>query len=299
MALTVGRYAPSPTGPLHLGNLRTALLAWLHARSQGGQLILRMDDLDAPRNKPGSAEQILRDLEWLGLNWDGAVVYQSRRSDSYQSAFERLQSTGRVFPCRCSRKDIEEALSAPDHQRRSASYPGTCRPENNPAPFKPDEEVAWRFRVDDTELGFDDEILGPQRANLATHPGDFIIRRKDGIFAYQLASVVDDGELGVTDIIRGEDLLDSTARQIALFQALGYPVPRFWHVPLMLDATGRKMGKRDGAESLAEMGAYDELPAQVLSILAESLGWENADPPTCPEDLLSAFEAGSLRPVIA
>ncbi len=296
MTTVIGRYAPSPTGPLHLGNLRTALLAWLHARSQGGKLILRMDDLDAPRNKPGSAEQILQDLKWLGFHWDDAVLYQSKRSDAYEAAFHKLKQTGRVFPCRCSRKDIGEALSAPDHDRRSASYPGTCRPENNPKPFMPDEPLAWRFRVDDREWGFNDEILGPQDANLANHPGDFIIRRKDGIFAYQLASVVDDGELGITDVIRVEDLLDSTARQIALFGALGYPIPRFWHVPLMNDSTGRKMGKRDGAESLAEMGAYHEPPGKVIARLAASLGWNNEEQSISAEELLERFDpkAGQL-----
>lgn len=295
MTRSVGRYAPSPTGPLHLGNLRTALLAWLHARSSGGSLVLRMDDLDAPRNKPGCAGQILKDLQWLGLTWDGEVVYQSRRGAAYEAAFERLRRSGRLFPCRCSRRDIEEALSAPDHHQRSAGYPGTCRPENDPAPFAPDEAVAWRFRVEDGELAFDDGILGPQRAELVRHPGDFVVRRKDGIFAYQLASVVDDGELGISDIVRGEDLLDSTARQIALFRALQYPLPRFWHVPLMVDSTGRKMGKRDGAESLAEMRAYDAPPQRIIARLARSLGWREGDQPVSAADLLKDFDPGKLR----
>ena len=223
MTGTVGRYAPSPTGPLHLGNLRTALLCWLHARADGGRLLVRMDDLDTPRNRPGAAEGILEDLRWLGLDWDGEVAVQSTRGDRYGDAFERLKAAGRAFPCRCSRRDIEMAPSVPDPRFPAPRYPGTCRPENRPAAFSPDEPVAWRFRVADETLEFPDGILGPQRVNLAAYPGDFVIRRKDGIFAYQLASVVDDGLLGVTDVVRGADLADSTARQIALFRSLGYP----------------------------------------------------------------------------
>ena len=272
MTGTVGRYAPSPTGPLHLGNLRTALLCWLHARAGVGRLRVRMDDLDTPRNRPGAAEGILEDLRWLGLDWDGEVAVQSARGDRYKDAFERLKAAGRAFPCRCSRRDIEMAPSVPDPRFPAPRYPGTCRPENRPAAFSPDEPVAWRFRVADETLEFPDGILGPQRVNLAAYPGDFVIRRKDGIFAYQLASVVDDGLLGVTDVVRGADLADSTARQIALFRSLGYPVPRFWHVPLMTDAEGKKLSKRDGADSLDSLRAQGKSPPEVIGMLGSSLG---------------------------
>lgn len=272
MTGTVGRYAPSPTGPLHLGNLRTALLCWLHARTNGGRLLIRMDDLDSPRNRPGAAERILEDLRWLGLDWEGEVVVQSARGEQYLDAFELLGETGSAFPCRCSRRDIETAPGVPDPRFPTPRYPGTCRPENRPAAFGPDEPVAWRFRVADETLEFRDGILGPQRANLADYPGDFVIRRKDGIFAYQLASVVDDGLLGVTDVVRGADLADSTARQIALFRALGYPVPRFWHVPLMTDAAGMKLSKRDGADSLDGLRAEGRSPAEIVGMLGSSLG---------------------------
>ncbi len=272
MTGTVGRYAPSPTGPLHLGNLRTALLCWLHARAGGGRLLVRMDDLDTPRNRPGAAARILEDLRWLGLDWEDEVVVQSARGEQYRGAFERLVQAGSAFPCRCSRRDIELAPGVPDPRFPAPRYPGTCRPENRPAAFGPDEPVAWRFRAADETLEFRDGILGLQRANLADYPGDFVIRRKDGIFAYQLASVVDDGLLGVTDVVRGADLADSTARQIALFRSLGYPVPRFWHVPLMADAAGKKLSKRDGADSLDGLRTEGRTPEEIVGMLGSSLG---------------------------
>lgn len=292
---TVGRYAPSPTGPLHLGNLRTALLCWLQARVGGGRLLLRMDDLDTPRNRPGAAERILEDLRWLGLDWDDAVVVQSDRAERYRDAFELLREAGSAFPCRCSRRDMETAAGVPHDRFAGTRYPGTCRPENSPAAFGPDEPVAWRFRAADEPLEYRDGILGPRRANLAEHPGDFVIRRKDGIFAYQLASVVDDGLLGVTDVVRGDDLEDSTARQIALFRSLGYPVPRFWHVPLMTDAAGRKLSKRDGADSLDGLRAAGMSPAGVIGMLGSSLGLCAAGAQMEAPALLGGLKPGVLR----
>ncbi len=268
----VGRYAPSPTGPLHLGNLRTALICWLQARLAGGRMLLRLDDLDRPRNQPGSTEQIIRDLTWLGLDWDGEVIVQTTREQHYQAAFSQLKKAGAIFPCRCSRRDIASALRTPSPPGTETPYPGTCRPENNPAPFKPGEPVAWRYRVSDTTLVWQDEILGRQIDNLARHPGDFIVRRKDGIIAYQLASVVDDALTGATDVVRGADLVDSTARQIALFRSLGYPAPRFWHVPLMTDDSGEKLSKRHGAESLDALKNRGMDASCVIGLLAGSLG---------------------------
>jgi len=234
-----------------------------------------MDDLDAPRNRPGSAEQILGDLNWLGLDHDGEVVFQSKRSVYYQKAFDRLRDQGRLFACRCSRKDIQQALSHPDPRATLRRYPGTCRPDG-PSPVDldrdPEKEMAWRFQVTGETIIFNDEVLGQQQDNLSIDPGDFVVRRKDGIFAYQLASVVDDIELGVTDALRGADLLDSSARQIALFNALDAPPPRFWHVPLMTDGSGEKLSKRDGSMSLNAWRQQGKSAADVIGLLAGSLG---------------------------
>ncbi len=239
-----------------------------------------MDDLDAPRNRPDSAEQILDDLEWLGLDHDDEVIYQSQRSEVYEKVFDQLRRAGHLFPCRCSRKDIQQALSHPDGNADTTRYPGTCRPDGpNPVDLESaaDFPVAWRFQVSGDLISFEDEVLGRQTNNLSMHPGDFVVRRKDEIFAYQLASVVDDMQLGVTDVLRGADLLDSTARQIALFNALNAKVPRFWHVPLMADASGEKLSKRDGSMSLREWRIQGDTPSIVVGKLAASLGLVPAD----------------------
>jgi glutamyl-tRNA synthetase len=269
----VGRYAPSPTGPLHLGNLRTALICWLQARLAGGRHLLRMDDLDQPRNKPGSAESIINDLRWLGLDWDGEIIVQTGRRHVYQDAFDRLLAAGRIYPCRCSRRDIAAAQDTPGPRAREQRYPGTCRPENLSAPIHPGEPVAWRFRVQDEPLDWCDQIYGRQLDNLARHPGDFVVRRKDGIIAYQLASTVDDALCEVTDVVRGADLVHSTARQIALFRALGYPEPRFWHVPLLADDSGEKLSKRHGADSLDVLRRQGLDAGDVIGMLAATLGF--------------------------
>lgn len=279
-----GRYAPSPTGPLHLGNVRTALLAWLQTRLSGGTFVLRMEDLDRPRTVPGSAEQILDDLRWLGLDWDegpdvggphGPYV-QSERDALYAEALLQLEAQGRVFRCWCSRKDIAEASSAP--HGGSPVYPGTCRdlgPDEVAAvqAAKPGKMPAWRYRAEEGEIVVHDLLCGEYRQNLREEVGDFVLRRADGLFAYQLAVVVDDIAMGITDVVRGADLLESTPRQIALFRALGAPLPRFWHVPLMVDAAGARLSKRDGSESLQALRAAGWTPERVVGALATSLGW--------------------------
>lgn len=257
-----------------------------------------MDDLDAPRNRPGSAEQILDDLEWLGLDHDGEVIYQSERSEVYEKLFDHLRKAGHLFPCRCSRKDIQQALSHPDGNADTTRYPGTCRPDGpNPVDLESDADfpVAWRFQVSECLIGFEDEVLGQQENNLSMHPGDFVVRRKDGIFAYQLASVVDDMLLGVTDVVRGSDLLDSTARQIALFNALDAKVPRFWHVPLMADTSGEKLSKRDGSMSLAEWRGQGDTPSKVIGKLAASLGLAPADSALSAQALLEQLTPDHLK----
>lgn len=279
-----GRYAPSPTGPLHLGNVRTALVAWLQTRRAGGTFVMRMEDLDRPRTVEGSAEQILDDLRWLGLDWDeGPDVGgrcgpydQSERDSIYDAALARLDEAGLVFRCYCSRREIREASSAP-HGRTSV-YPGTCRsltPEEEEAVrlAKDDKTPSWRFRVADVEVSFDDRVMGTQSQRLIDEVGDFPVRRADGLYAYQLAVVVDDWLMGITDVVRGEDLVHSTPRQIALFEAFGAPVPSFWHVPLMADSEGNRMSKRHRSESLSELREAGETPDQVVGRLASSFGW--------------------------
>ena len=253
--LYVGRYAPSPTGRLHLGNLRTALLSWLHARLNNGTFLLRMDDLDTPRLIKGCDQQILTDLEWLGLDWDGDVYYQSQHLDYYQDAFDSLKQKQHIFPCYCSRKDIQQAASAP--HGKSPIYPKTCHDlsAEDIAKYQQIKEPAWRYRVDkhiDDNIEFNDGVLGKHSESLQQDCGDFVVKRADTLFAYQLAVVVDDIQQGITDVMRGDDLLDSTARQIALFHAFGHQQPQYWHVPLLKDEAGQRMAKRDGSSSIQQ-----------------------------------------------
>lgn len=240
-----GRFAPSPTGPLHFGSLLAALGSWLDARAAGGEWLLRIEDVDSPRCIAGADSAILRLLEALGLHWDGAVVWQSRRHDAYAAALESLRQRGDVYPCRCSRKAIEASATRRAHDGAWV-YPGTCR---NGAP-PGDRQPAWRLRVEAAPIGFDDRCRGPLRENLADAVGDFVLLRADGLYAYQLAVVVDDGWQGITDIVRGADLLDSTPRQIWLQQRLGLPQPRYLHLPLALNAAGEKLSKQTRAPAL-------------------------------------------------
>ncbi|HYI08776.1 MAG TPA: tRNA glutamyl-Q(34) synthetase GluQRS [Thermoanaerobaculia bacterium] len=237
----IGRFAPSPTGPLHLGSLVAAVASWLFARRENGRWLVRMEDIDTPRVVPGSAEEILAALRRYGLEWDGEVVWQSRRTGLYEEALDRLRAKGLVYDCGCSRAELQRAPSAP--LGAEPVYPGTCR--NGLAPGKVPRAI--RFRAPDEVIGFEDLLRGPIEENVAERTGDFVVRRADGLFAYQLAVVVDDAEQGVTQVVRGMDLLASTPRQIALQRALGYPTPEYAHVPLVLNPDGSKLGKRDGA----------------------------------------------------
>ena len=235
-AMLTGRFAPSPTGPLHLGSLVAAVGSWLYARAGGGRWLVRMEDIDTPRVVPGSAEEILAALQRYGLEWDGEVVWQSRRTQMYERALRELRAKDLVYDCACSRADLQRAASAP--LDREPVYPGTCR--NGLGEGKIARAI--RFRVPDEIIAFDDLVVGHQQENVAERTGDFVVRRADGLFAYQLAVVVDDAEQGVTQVVRGADLLASTPRQIALQRALGYPMPQYAHLPLVA-----KLGKRDGA----------------------------------------------------
>jgi glutamyl-Q tRNA(Asp) synthetase len=237
-----GRFAPSPTGPLHFGSLVAALGSWLFARSAGGTWIVRMEDLDREREVHGAAERILATLDAFGLVSDEEIVYQSRRGDRYAAALARLDRDGHAYRCWCSRADLEPC---------GGIHPAQCvAPAGDRAP-------AWRLRVRDHVLAYDDAIQGPQRQDLARETGDFVIWRADGACAYQLAVVVDDAELGVTQVVRGADLLDSTPRQVFLQRLLGLPQPAHAHLPLVLDADGRKLSKQDRA---LPVDAADPLP---------------------------------------
>jgi glutamyl-Q tRNA(Asp) synthetase len=244
--MITGRFAPSPTGPLHLGSLVAAVASWLSARRAGGRWLVRMEDIDTPRVVPGSAEEILGALRRYGLEWDGEVVWQSRRAALYEAALSDLRGRGLVYDCACSRADLQRAASAPLGQE--PVYPGTCR-DGLPAGKV---ARAIRFRMPDEVIPFDDLVLGRVEESAG---GDFVVRRADGPFAYQLAVVVDDAEQGVTQVVRGADLLTSTPRQIALQRALGLPTPEYAHVPLVVNPDGSKLGKREGALALPALDA--------------------------------------------
>jgi glutamyl-Q tRNA(Asp) synthetase len=238
-----GRFAPSPTGPLHFGSLIAALGSYLEAKTHGGQWLLRMEDVDAPRCSAAAAGEILRTLEAFGLTWDGEAVWQSRRTDAYAAALERLKSAGHVFPCGCTRRELADSAIAPDG---ATIYPGTCR--QGLAAGR--EARAWRLRVGNARIGFDDAIQGRIDSDLAREAGDFILFRADGVFAYQLAVVVDDAAAGITHVVRGADLLASTPRQIFLQQCLGVPTPAYAHLPVAVNAAGEKLSKQTRAEPL-------------------------------------------------
>lgn len=247
-----GRFAPSPTGLLHAGSLTTAVGSYLHARSQGGQWLLRIEDLDPPREVPGAADAILRTLEALGFTWDGPVIWQSQRLTAYQDALDALIASGHAYPCACTRREI--ALAGHPGVD-GVVYPGTCRA--GLAPGKSGR--AWRLRTPEGEVEFQDGHYGVQRQNVAREVGDYVLKRADGLFAYQLAVVVDDAWQGVSDVVRGADLLDSTARQIVLQAALGAPTPRYTHLPLLVNAAGEKLSKQTLAPAIRPDQAADEL----------------------------------------
>lgn len=275
---TTGRFAPSPTGPLHLGSLAAAVASWLFARAANGRWLVRMEDIDLPRVVPGSAEEILAALERYALEWDGEVVWQSRRTALYEDALRRLREQGLVYDCACSRADLQRAASAP--LGAEPVYPGTCR--NGIAAGKAARAI--RFRSPDEAIAFDDRIRGRIEENVARTTGDFVVRRADGLFAYQLAVVVDDAEQRVTQVVRGADLLMSTPRQIALQRALGYPTPEYAHVPLVVNADGAKLGKRDGALPLPTLD--DDRVRETLARALRHLGYDVA--PGEPRAMLSA-----------
>lgn len=276
-----GRFAPSPTGALHFGSLVAAVGSWLVARHHGGAWVVRIEDIDPPREVPGSAAAILTTLDAFGLSSDGPVMYQSTRGEAYEAAFARLRAEGYVFPCWCSRADL-------------AVHGGMHRHGQCVAAPDPDRPPAWRLRTPDDTIHWHDDLQGPLAENLLEVAGDFVVCRVEGLWAYQLACVVDDGEQGITHVVRGADLLDSTARQIYLQRLLGLATPGYLHLPLVLDADGRKLSKSAAA---LPVDPADPLPA--LRLALERLGVKAPAGPDSPRDLLHAalneFKPASLR----
>ncbi len=332
-----GRWAPSPTGPFHLGSARTALAAWLSVRSRGGTLVWRVEDLDPPRTVPGAAEEQLADLAWLGLDWDegplpaptaaGRHAAESDRSDGsargsseagaergphapyrqslreavYRDALARLEAAGRLFPCRRSRRDLQGLASAPHGADGAPPYPADWRPrrlepgwlERLLAAERPDAAV--RFRVDAAPVTFRDLVFGEIEERVAETAGDFVLRRRDGLWAYQLAVVADDLAMGITEVVRGADLLASTGRQIQLVEALGGARPAYAHVPLVLNAAGEKLSKRDGGATLARLRAAGVTPERVAGWLAFTLGLAERPEAVHPRELVPRFAWDRLR----
>lgn len=283
----VGRFAPSPSGRMHLGNVFSALMAWLSARSAGGTMVLRIEDLDPDRCRPEYAEQMKDDLRWLGLDWDVEQTPQSRRTEAYRECFERLREMGLVYPCYCSRGELH-AASAPHASDGNVIYAGTCRDLTEEERAAKTRRPAWRLIVPDEEIAFHDGLQGEYRENLARECGDFIIRRSDGVYAYQLAVVTDDAEAGVTQIVRGRDLLSSTPRQIYLQRLLGLPTPEYYHVPLLVAPDGRRLSKR---EHDLDMGALREryTPEALLGCLAQLSGLRPTAEPVTAGELAAVF----------
>lgn len=288
-----GRLAPSPTGYLHLGNARSFLLAWLDMRSRGGEILLRIEDIDIARAVGNADQEIVRDLRWIGLDWDNDLTegfHQSRRRDIYRNAIEDLHARGYLYECFCSRRELRYIASAP--HVRDPVYPGTCRTRGagERHDLRRVKSPSLRVRVPDAgAITFVDRVRGEVSEHLMIETGDFIIARADGVISYQLAVVVDDIQMGISDVVRGEDLLSSTARQIFLFQTFGAPPPRYAHVPLMYGPDGHRLSKRHGHVSLAELRTEGRRPQEIVGELAYSCGLIDRPEPCAPSDLVAHF----------
>lgn len=285
-----GRFAPSPTGRLHLGNARSALLGWLQARAAGGEFLLRIEDLDPERSRPELIEPLKRDLDFLGLDWDGPVWRQSQRAAIYDQALARLAALGRVYPCSCSRAEIARAASAPHAGEDGPVYPGTCR-GGGATPGRP---TSLRFRVEPGVVRFVDRLRGELAQDVERQVGDFLVRRADGVASYQLAVVVDDAAAGVTDVLRGDDLLASTPRQLLLLRALGCPAPSYAHVPLLLQADGKRLAKREGALTVAGLRQMGVSAERLVGLLARWSGLGDGAPVSA-RDLVAGFSLQRVR----
>ncbi len=302
-----GRLAPSPTGALHLGNARSFLIAWLSIRSRGGAVIMRMEDLDHPKVKPEMAEQALEDLRWLGLDWDEgpdcggphAPYVQSQRIGHYRAALGALIDARMVYPCTCSRSDVEAAQSAPHEGDNGPRYPGTCRDRYSDydeanATLPEDRIPAWRYRVADEHVRFVDGFHGSQDQHIHKEVGDFVIARHEDGAGYMLAVVVDDAAMGVTEVLRGDDLLSTTHRQILLYQALGLQCPTFIHVPLVVSSDGRRLAKRHGDTRIASLRKQGVSAETLVGLLAYWSGWGEWGEMLTPAQLLPRYDLTKL-----
>ncbi len=296
-----GRLAPSPTGAQHVGNARSYLLAWLSARAANARLLLRLEDIDSPRIKPGAAERAMEDLRWLGLDWDEGPIVQTTRLGRYEAALEQLQRQERVYPCTCSRSDVAGAASAPHGESAGPggtaepAYPGTCASRQAAdAAQLTDRPLAWRIRSAPSDWSFHDRYMGMVKLDLRALGGDFVVWKSSGTPAYQLAVVVDDAELGITEVVRGDDLVPSTARQLLLYHLLGHAPPSFTHVPLVVGPDGRRLAKRHGDTRLASLRQAGVQPEDLLGLLAWSCGWLDRIRPISARDLLPRFDLSAV-----
>ncbi|MEX2215095.1 MAG: glutamyl-Q tRNA(Asp) synthetase [Phycisphaeraceae bacterium] len=327
------RLAPSPTGALHLGNARTFLINYAIAKQQGMRIVLRVEDLDTPRVREGANEQAIEDLQWLGMTWDEGPYYQAHDLSAYEAAMAKLDAQGLIYPCACTRSEIAAAQSAPHGDEHELRYPGTCRPgagapsrqggaegerlnevrvgeTGGRAPIAPpfrdgapddDAPTALRVIIPDESLEFVDMIAGPQAINVQQHVGDFIVASKAGMPAYQLAVVVDDARQGVTDVVRGDDLISSAARQLWLYRLLGLtPLPRYWHVPLVIGEDSRRLAKRHGDTRIAWCREQGVLPERIIGLVANWSGASEEPRPMSIAEWVDRFEVARLprEPVV-
>lgn len=301
-----GRFAPTPSGPLHLGNAWSALLAWLQVRQAGGEMLLRIEDIDGPRSRQAYIESIPEDLRWLGLDWDEgpdlggpySPYRQSERLARYEELLHVLKAKGLVYPCYCSRAELAAIASAPHGlAAEGPAYPGICRTLSEPerATRAERKTPSWRFVMPAEPVAFEDLAMGPQSFP-AGYGGDFIVKRADGIYAYQLAVVADDADMAVTHVLRGSDLLDSTPRQLALFDALGLPEPRYAHVPLLYGPDGQRLAKRHGSASIGAMRQSGISPETIVGWLGYLAGCLPKPEPAKPRDLLPYFRLDAVPP---
>ena len=291
--MVVGRFAPTPSGRMHLGNVFSALMAWASVRSQGGEMVLRMEDLDTQRTSPEFAEILRRDLMWLGLDYDRETPPQSRRSDAYDRYFSLLEEKGLLYPCYCTRSQLH-SVNAPHLSDGTYVYPGTCRgltpAQRRAIPRAP----AWRVMVPDRLWQVEDLVQGHYELNLAQDCGDMVVRRADGVYVYQLAVTVDDGETGVTEVVRGMDLLSSAPRQMYLQELFGFPHPRYAHVPMLLAPDGRRLSKRDRDLDLGELQKHC-YPEEIIGSLAFAAGLIDRKVPLSARELAAEFNWDKLR----
>ncbi len=285
----IGRFAPTPSGRMHLGNVFAGLLAWLSVKSKGGQMVLRMEDLDTLRTSAEFAQILREDLTWLGLSWDIETPPQSRRSQVYDRYFEKLREMGLLYPCYCTRSQLHSP-NAPHLSDGTYVYPGTCRELKDP----PDRAPAWRVKVPDTLWQVEDLCQGVYRENLATDCGDFVVRRADGVYVYQLAVTVDDGEAGVTEVVRGCDLLSSAPRQMYLQELFGFPHPRYAHVPMLLSGDGRRLSKRDKDLDLGALRMRMSAP-ELIGKLAFACGLLDQETPVSARELAADFSWDKVK----